>query len=117
LARQLPGDVSYEWKNRFTLSNIREVGRGGHGSRLSRRRYEAQTQGRHQIHAIEEHDDEMFIVMEYIEGQELREIIAGNFTKPQRFSKVIDYVTQIAEGLPVDKISEIALEINPDMFR
>ncbi|MFQ5641576.1 MAG: protein kinase [bacterium] len=27
------------------------------------------------IFAIEEHDDEMFIVMEYIEGRELREII------------------------------------------
>jgi serine/threonine protein kinase len=27
------------------------------------------------IHAIEELDDEMFIVMEYIEGKELQEII------------------------------------------
>ena len=31
------------------------------------------------IFAIEEHDDEMFIVMEYIEGQELREIVGAGF--------------------------------------
>ncbi len=30
------------------------------------------------IHAIEEVDDEIFIVMEYIEGQELRELIINN---------------------------------------
>ncbi len=40
------------------------------------------------IHAIEEVDDEMFIVMEYIEGQELREIAGA-----------INYATQIASGL------------------
>jgi len=51
------------------------------------------------IHAIEEQDGEMFIVMEYLEGLELREIIAANFTKPLRFSKVIDYANQIASGL------------------
>ncbi|MFQ5652753.1 MAG: protein kinase, partial [bacterium] len=51
------------------------------------------------IYAIEEHDDEMFIVMEYIEGKELREIITANFTKPLRFSKVTDYATQVASGL------------------
>src|SRR5574341_2616330 len=27
------------------------------------------------IHAIEEHDDEMFIVMEFIQGKELRKIV------------------------------------------
>ncbi|NIR53140.1 protein kinase [candidate division KSB1 bacterium] len=46
------------------------------------------------IYAIEEMDDELFIVMEYIEGQEL-----VNLTKPLRFSKAIDIATQIAEGL------------------
>jgi len=46
------------------------------------------------IHAIEEHDDEMFIVMEYIDGQELR-----NLTKIKNLSKVIDITIQITEGL------------------
>jgi serine/threonine protein kinase/dienelactone hydrolase len=49
------------------------------------------------IHAIEEVDDDMFIVMEYIKGQELREIIRG--TGPLALSEVIDYATQIAGGL------------------
>ncbi|NIS17648.1 MAG: protein kinase, partial [Phycisphaerae bacterium] len=48
------------------------------------------------IHAIEESDDEMFIVMEYIEGQELREIIKS---KIPNLKSVIEYATQIAEGL------------------
>jgi serine/threonine protein kinase len=42
------------------------------------------------IHAIEEVGDEMFIVMEYIEGRELQELIADNFTKLEKFSKVIE---------------------------
>ena len=37
------------------------------------------------IYAIEEVDDEMFIVMEYIEGKELKEIVgAQNFVPPCR---------------------------------
>ena len=40
------------------------------------------------IHAIEEVDDEMFIVMEYIEGKELQEIVGAT-----------DYATQITAGL------------------
>jgi len=51
------------------------------------------------IHAIEEVDDQMFIVMEFIDGKELRELIAGNFTKLSKFSKVLEIATQIAEGL------------------
>ncbi|MFQ5674303.1 MAG: protein kinase [bacterium] len=49
------------------------------------------------IHAIEEHDDEMFIVMEYIEGQELREIVGA--TGPVAPTKAINYASQIAAGL------------------
>ncbi|MFQ5674821.1 MAG: protein kinase [bacterium] len=49
------------------------------------------------IHAIEEVDDEIFIVMEYIEGQELREIVGA--TGPVTPTEAIDYAIQIAEGL------------------
>jgi len=48
------------------------------------------------IHAIEEHDDELFIVMEYIEGRELHEIIRSGIPNLQ---SAIDYATQIASGL------------------
>ncbi len=50
------------------------------------------------IHAIEEVDDEMFIVMEFIEGQELKEIVVGaQHAVP--LPDVIDYTNQIASGL------------------
>ncbi|MFQ5676097.1 MAG: protein kinase, partial [bacterium] len=48
------------------------------------------------IYAIEEHDGEMFIVMEYIEGRELREIIRNLKFKIQN---CLDCATQIAAGL------------------
>jgi pimeloyl-ACP methyl ester carboxylesterase/predicted Ser/Thr protein kinase len=48
------------------------------------------------IHAIEEVDDEMFIVMEYIEGRELKEKVASGELKVE---KVMDIAAQIAEGL------------------
>ncbi len=48
------------------------------------------------IYNIEEVDDEMYIVMEYIEGRELREIVQSE--KPS-LQSAIDYATQIAEGL------------------
>jgi len=57
------------------------------------------------IYAIEEQDDEtrqqpgtLFIVMEYIEGQELRKMIA-NLAKVQNLRKVLDIATQIVSGL------------------
>jgi serine/threonine protein kinase/Tfp pilus assembly protein PilF len=56
------------------------------------------------IFAIEEVDNQMFIVMEYIDGKELKEIIeskhvgAENFQPLQR-NDVINYAIQIAEGL------------------
>ena len=49
------------------------------------------------IYAIEEVDDQMFIVMEYIEGQELREIVGARGPVP--LPDVVDYATQIASGL------------------
>jgi serine/threonine protein kinase/Tfp pilus assembly protein PilF len=48
------------------------------------------------IHAIEESDDEMFIVMEYIEGQELQRIIKSEIPN---LESAINYATQIADGL------------------
>lgn len=51
------------------------------------------------IHAIEEHNDDIFIVMEYIEGQELKNIIGAHPNAPLPTDKVISYATQIAEGL------------------
>jgi len=48
------------------------------------------------IFNIEESDDEMFIVMEYIEGQELKNMIKSEIPNPQ---STIDYATQIADGL------------------
>jgi formylglycine-generating enzyme required for sulfatase activity/tRNA A-37 threonylcarbamoyl transferase component Bud32/predicted esterase len=48
------------------------------------------------IYAIEEVDDEMFIVMEYIEGRELREMVD---TEIPNLQSAIEYASQIAEGL------------------
>jgi len=58
------------------------------------------------IYAIEEHDDEIFIVMEYIEGRELRKIVNTPLEGGARraggvlpLEDVVNYATQIAEGL------------------
>ena len=48
------------------------------------------------IHAIEEYDNELFIVMEYISGHELKELISKG---PLEIDQAIDIATQIAEGL------------------
>ncbi len=53
------------------------------------------------VYAIEEVDDEMFIVMEYIEGRELREIVGASL-KPAptlTLDDVLNYANQIASGL------------------
>jgi non-specific serine/threonine protein kinase len=57
------------------------------------------------IHAIEEYDDEMFIVMEYIDGRELRDIVGAYRDTPLPadtclpVDQIINIATQIAEGL------------------
>ncbi len=51
------------------------------------------------IYNIEEADDELFIVMEYIEGQELREVVGAYNYTPLPIAEIIDYATQIASGL------------------
>ncbi len=48
------------------------------------------------IHAIEEIDEEMFIVMEYIDGQELKEKISAG---PLRVNEALNIAIQFAEGL------------------
>ncbi|RMG34027.1 MAG: serine/threonine protein kinase, partial [Methanobacteriota archaeon] len=49
------------------------------------------------IYAIEEHDDELFIVMEFIEGQELRKLLIDN--GQLSIENCLNIATQIAEGL------------------
>jgi len=51
------------------------------------------------IHNIEEADNEIFIVMEYIQGQELKDIIRARRAVPLPVDDVISYATQIGEGL------------------
>ena len=56
------------------------------------------------IHAIEKYDGQMFIVMEYIEGKELKEIIerkhvGAEYIQPLQINDIINYAIQIAEGL------------------
>jgi len=48
------------------------------------------------IHAIEHTDDDVFIVMEYIEGHELKEEVKS---KKLEAGKVVELALQIAEGL------------------
>jgi predicted Ser/Thr protein kinase/dienelactone hydrolase len=50
------------------------------------------------IHAIEESDDDIFIVMEYVEGRELKEKIAQ---APLSVDEAIAIAVQIADGLKV----------------
>ena len=51
------------------------------------------------IHAIEEADEQIFIVMEYIDGKELKHIVGAYRDKPLPVNDVINYTVQIAEGL------------------
>ncbi len=56
------------------------------------------------IHSIEEYEDprkgkEMFIVMEYIEGKELKKIVTENHDTPLPVDKIVNYALQIAEGM------------------
>jgi serine/threonine-protein kinase len=51
------------------------------------------------IHAIEEVDNEIFIVMEYIDGPELKNVVAAHEDAPMSLDEVLAYTTQIASGL------------------
>ncbi|MEJ2636586.1 MAG: protein kinase [Calditrichia bacterium] len=56
------------------------------------------------IYAIEENENsegekEIFIAMEYIEGRELKDVIASQNGTPLPLKDVVQYATQIAEGI------------------
>ncbi|MGA8264032.1 MAG: serine/threonine-protein kinase, partial [Ignavibacteriaceae bacterium] len=51
------------------------------------------------IHSIEEADEQMFIVMEYVKGKELVDFVNKNQGEPLPFNDIINYTIQIAEGL------------------
>ena len=51
------------------------------------------------IHAIEEFEDQIFIVMEYIDGKELKEIVETHRDASLQLKFIINYAIQIAEGL------------------
>ncbi len=51
------------------------------------------------IHAIEEVDDEIFIVMEYIKGQELQALVGNGRDRSLPIDDVLNYATQITSGL------------------
>ena len=51
------------------------------------------------IFAIEENEDQPFIVMEYISGQELSDVISEHSQKQMEMDDVLDLVKQIAKGL------------------
>ena len=51
------------------------------------------------IHSIEEIEDELFIVMEYIKGKELKEYVGAGHALSLRNDETIKIATQIAEGL------------------
>jgi non-specific serine/threonine protein kinase len=51
------------------------------------------------IYSIEEADDEVFIVMEYINGKELKDIIGAYGNESLQVNDSMQYVIQIAEGL------------------
>jgi len=51
------------------------------------------------IYAIEETENEMFIVMEYIDGKELKDLVGAYSITPLPVDDVLNYTVQIAEGL------------------
>ena len=51
------------------------------------------------IHAIEEADNQLFLVMEYIEGKELKDVAGTHRDVPLPTETTIDYAIQIAKGL------------------
>lgn len=51
------------------------------------------------IYAIEEHNSQMFIAMEFIEGKSLEEIVGAKGGSPMKIEQAIEYATQIAGGL------------------
>ena len=53
------------------------------------------------IYSIEHTDNHVFIVMEYIEGQELKSIVGATGSVALNLDRIINFAIQIAEGLQV----------------
>jgi len=53
------------------------------------------------IYAIEETDDQIFIVMEYIQGQELKNVVGAGSQSAPTVNEIVNLTIQIAEGLQV----------------
>ncbi len=51
------------------------------------------------IYSIEETSEEVFIVMEYIEGKELKQVIEAHRESMMPLEEVVNYARQIADGL------------------
>lgn len=51
------------------------------------------------VYAIEEFGDDTFIVMEYVKGKELKDLIKEYPKKKIQLSEIIDYAIQITEGI------------------
>jgi eukaryotic-like serine/threonine-protein kinase len=51
------------------------------------------------VHDIQEHEEQMFMVMEFVDGQTLRNLIEGSPEKRLPLRRAIDFGVQIADGL------------------
>lgn len=51
------------------------------------------------VYAIEEFGDDTFIVMEYVKGNELKDVITNNSEKKLNFNDFLNYAIQITEGI------------------
>ncbi|MCG8606796.1 serine/threonine-protein kinase, partial [bacterium] len=51
------------------------------------------------IHAIEVTEDDLFIVMEYLHGRNLKEVISSEGGQATSLDQILSYATQIAEGI------------------
>jgi serine/threonine protein kinase/tetratricopeptide (TPR) repeat protein len=59
------------------------------------------------IHDIQEHEDRQFIIMQYVEGKTLRDIVGAVREPPQQIRDVIHYAIQIAEALKAAHAKDI----------
>lgn len=67
------------------------------------------------IHEIGEHDGKAFIAMEYVEGQLLKNLVGAYGDTPLPMNKIIDYASQICEGLSeAHQAGIVHRDIEPD---
>lgn len=51
------------------------------------------------VYEIGEHEGQIFIAMEYVEGQTLKDIVGATHASPLRLNQILDSAIQIAQGL------------------